>query len=269
MWPKNNVCAAVLTFDFDAESLWRGTVGVHTPAPLSRGKYGATIGVPRILKLLDKYDIKATFFVSGNAAEMYPKIVKEIHRRGHEIGHHGYMHESPVKLKPEEEKAILEKGTSILFNITGEKPLGYRSPAWDFSPNTARLLKEHGIIYDSSLMADEKPYEIKVNGTQTLLELPVDWVLDDAPYFLFMFFPTYISGTASPSKVYETWKSEFDGYYEDGGCYILTMHPQIIGRSSRIAILEKLIQYIRSKPRVWFTRCIDVANYWLNKKTCS
>jgi peptidoglycan/xylan/chitin deacetylase (PgdA/CDA1 family) len=265
MWPKSSACAVVLTFNLDAESLWTGTVRVHTPAPLSRGRYGAIVGVPRILKMLEKYDLKATFFVSGNAAETYPEIVKEIYNKGHEIGHHGYMHESPVRLNPEEEKAVLEKGRNILVNITGEKPRGYRSPAWDHSPNTVRLLKEHGMIYDSSLMADEKPYEIEINSMQTILELPVDYVLDYAPYFLFTFFPSYLAGTSDPSKVYEIWKSEFDGYYREGGCFILTMHPQIIGRFSRMAILEKLLQYIQSKPHIWFARCIDVANYWLHE----
>jgi len=263
-WPNGAKCAINLTFDFDAESSWIGSWGMNTPNPLSRGEYGARVGIPRLLKLLDNYNLKGTFFVPGYTAEKYPELTREIHTRGHEIGHHGYLHESPEKLTLDEEKEILEKGMAILVDITGEKPLGYRSPGADFSPNTPKLLHDLGFVYDSTLMADEKPYWLRIGKLEHgLLEIPISHELADSSHFLFNFPPTYLAGMSSPSKVFEIWADEFKGYYASGGCYVLICHPQISGRYHRLKLLEKLIQYLQGHKGVWFTRCIDTAKYWM------
>lgn len=277
LMPNGYKCAAVLTFDFDAQSLWLGSLGVSSPTYLSRGEYGAVVGAPRILDLLDKYNIKSTWFVPGHTADTYPDVVKEVHRRGHEIGHHGYCHESPVKFTREEEDGILTKGAEALERVTGEKPRGYRSPAWDLSPNSVDLFVEHGFVYDSSQMANDfTPYRLR-NGDQVsmeegikfgeevnVIEIPVTWGLDDFPQFEFLLFPIYLMGLSNPSKVKESWLGDFDYCYDHipGGVWVLTMHPQCIGRGHRMIMLEEIIEYINSKPGVWWTTMIEVANAW-------
>lgn len=267
MWNNNQKCGVALCFDFDAESMWI-SAKFTTPALESRGEYGARVGVPRILPLLDRYDIRATFFVPAETARRHPSLVKEIHDRGHEIGHHGDMHESPMKLKLDEEKRILETGFETLEKVTGERPKGYRSPAGELSPNSIRLFQEYGFLYDSSMMGDDfQPYFLKEDGKETnVVEIPFSWELDDAPYFLFSFRPTFYTGMSSPSKVYDIWATEFDGAYDNGGVFTLTMHPQIIGRYHRLQMLEKLIQYIAGHTDVWFATCAEVANDWLKQQ---
>lgn len=267
MWKDGKQCAVVLGFDFDAESLW-ATVGLTTPTPQSRGNYGAKVGVPRILSLLDQYGIKATFFVPADTARRHPDLVKEIHGRGHEIGHHGDVHESPVNVERDEEKRILDVGMETLEKLTGERPKGYRSPAWDLSPNSVGLLEEYGFMWDSSMMGDDfQPYYLKDQDRETkIVEIPVSWELDDAPHFLFNFFPAYFVGMSSPSKVYEIWAAEFDGAYSNEGAFILTMHPQIIGRWHRLQMLEELIQYMAGHPGVCFATCTELATDWLKQR---
>lgn len=266
MWPNTKQCAVLLTFDFDAESLWLA-YGRDTPTYLSRGEYGARVGVPRILSLLDRYNIRATFFIPGLTAERHPQVVQEIHARGHEIGHHGYRHEGPTELTLEEERAALEQGFASLEKVMGQRPKGYRSPDWDLSHNSIRLFHEYGFLYDSSMMAsDFHPYRLKLDEAEIdLVELPVSWELDDAPHFHFNFSP-YRVGMSAPSKAYEIWSAEFEGAYAEGGAFILTMHPQIIGRYHRLQMLERLIQYIAGQPEVWFATCTEVATAWLKQQ---
>lgn len=261
-----NKCTVLLTFDFDAESLWAGEK-FETPTYQSRGEYGARVGVPRILSLLDQYDICATFFIPGIIVKKYSNIVKEIHEKGHEIGHHGYLHQSPSRLELKEERQALEQGIEAIETVTGQKPKGYRSPSWDLSQNSIRLFREYDFLYDSSMMGDDfQLYPISLDGKKTeLIEIPVSWELDDAPYFLFNFSP-YRVGLSSPSHVYEIWAAEFDGAYVNEGTFTLTMHPQIIGRYHRILMLEKLIQYIKGHARVEFTTCAEAAGQWLKQR---
>ena len=267
MWDKNKKCCVVLSFDFDAESMW-ARAKPFRPALTSRGEYGARVGVPRILSLLDKYGIRGTFFVPADTARRHSAIVKEIHDGGHEIGHHGDVHENPLRLEMDEEKRILDTGFETLEKVTGLRPKGYRSPGWELSPNSVRLFREFGLLYDSSMMGDDfRLYRLKDKGKETdVVEIPISWELDDAPHFMFNFSPAYLVGMSAPSKVYEIWSAEFDGAYLNDGVFTLTMHPQIIGRYHRLVMLEKLIKYIRGHTGVWFTTCTDVANDWLNKK---
>src|SRR5918998_212420 len=216
MTHRATVC---LTFDFDAISLWIGPQGAASPSMISRGEFGA-VGARRILRLLDRFGVPATFFVTGHTAETYPAIVREIAAAGHEIGHHGYLHENPAALgSVEREREVLAKGLRALDRVAGVRPVGYRSPAWDNSPHTVELLLEFGFRYESSLMGDDfTPYWCRVGdvirpdgpyefGPEVdLVELPVSWVLDDFPHFEYLALKDRRSpGLSAPSKVEEIW----------------------------------------------------------------
>jgi peptidoglycan/xylan/chitin deacetylase (PgdA/CDA1 family) len=270
--PKGKKCAACLSFDFDAISLWMGAFRQSSPTAVSRGEFG-DVAAQRILDLLDKYSIKTTWCIPGHTIETYPDTVKEIFANGHEIGHHNYLHETPLGLNLEQERKIMKRGIDCIKEITGERPLGYRSPAWDLSPNTIGILLEERFIYDSSMMAhDYLPYKVrsgdvpsqdgayKFGNDTNLIELPVSWSLDDFPHFEFLL-SNPGSGLKAGSAVLENWVNDFDYMYENisGGVFNIVFHPQIIGRGHRMIVLEKLIQHIMNKEDVWFTRMIDVA----------
>lgn len=263
MWKDGMKCAVALGFDIDAETLWLGSFKQDTPAHLARGSYGPNVGMPRIMDLLDRYGVKASFFIPGWTAEHYPKVVEEIHRKNHEIGHHGYLHENVSRRTKDVEEEILQKGIEILKGFTGVKPVGYRSPAGGYSAHTLQFLTDYGFLYDSSLVGKDEPYYLAVEGREKkLLELPFSWELDDAPHFLFSFVP-YHTGMAAPSKVLEIWRDEFDWCYREGGYYNLVCHPQIIGRRHRMKMLEDLIRHIRGHADVWFATHREIAEYWL------
>lgn len=262
--PNSTIC---LSFDFDAMSVWFGykTVG---PAMLSRGEYGARVGVYRILDLLKQYNLPATFFIPGHTVESFPEPVEAVLAAGHEVAHHSYAHIDPSLQTPDEERADLERALRVLEKI-GVKPLGYRSPSDDFSSSTAMLLEEFGFLYDSSLMADDFcPYHPRIGDQVTALtplvkgrearfwELPMCFEFDDWPHFQFSFDP-YRNGTSAPSKVLEIWQSEFDWMHShvDGGILTVCMHPQVIGRAHRIAMLEQFIQHCQAAGDVQF-KCL-------------
>jgi peptidoglycan-N-acetylglucosamine deacetylase len=250
--PKSTVC---LTFDFDALSVWFGYERT-TPAMLGRGEYGARVGVPRVLELLDRRGIRATFFVPGHTVESFPVETASILERGHEIAHHSYAHVDPSGQTREEETDDMERALDVLEGI-GVKPLGYRSPSADLSESTLELVEAHGFVYDSSLMADDyKPFHPRIGDRvsqteplergreSTLWELPMSFELDDWVHFQFNFEP-YRKGGAPPSAVLEIWRDEFDWMHEhvDGGVLTVCMHPQVIGRGHRIAMLERFVEH--------------------------
>ena len=257
-WPGNNKVAAALSFDLDNEttSLRDGNL---SPGELSQGEYGSRVAVGRILALLDKYQIKATFFIPAVVAKLYPDSVKQVTARGHEIGLHGWIHERNSQLTEEQERELMTKSAATLQEIAETRPAGIRTPSWDYSPSTVKIIRELGLLYDSSLMADERPYEVLYEGQKTgLVELPVEWILDDYPYFGMNRFST-IRPHIAPEDVLDIWQKEFDVAYQEGSLFVLTMHPHIIGHRSRILILEKLIQHMRAQPGVWFARHDEVA----------
>lgn len=259
-WPEGARVAVALSFDFDTE-----TVSLRnrqtSPSLLSQGQYGARAAIPRILDLLERYEIPASFFVPAVSAMLYPEEVKRIAAGGYEIGIHGWIHERNSQLEEDDERALMKKALDTLTEISGYKPVGIRTPSWDYSPNTLKLIKELGLLYDSSLMADDNPYEVLEEGEPSgVVELPVEWILDDYPYFGMSRF-SGIRPHIQPSDVFEIWAAEFDGAYEEGGLFILTMHPHIIGHRSRVRMLEKLIRYIRSHPGVWFATHEAIARY--------
>ena len=268
-----------LTYDFDAYTNWIGSVGASSPSMISRGEFGP-IGVRRILAILAEYAAKATFFIPGAVAVSYPRVVAAIRDAGHEIGHHGWLHENPAKLNLEEESRILERGLEAFREVLQIRPAGYRSPSWDNSPNTVKLLLEHGFEYESSLMGnDYEPYWCRIGdqwsmseayefGRPTpLVEMPVAWHLDDWPWFEYI--PGYAQGLKAPSTVLEVWKGEFDYLYNQvgHGVLIITMHPQAIGRGHRLNMLREFLDYVSTHAGVGFSTCIDYVRYWKTGRT--
>ena len=253
-WPEKYRSAVILGFDFDAESNELRTAPGKI-VPITKGKYGATVGLDRIFNLLDSFSIPATFFVPGWVAENYAGKVKEIQSRGFEVAGHGYLHEKVSELSVEDERHVLEKCLKGIRQVTGVVPLGYRAPWFDFSGNSLNLLGEFGFQFDSSLMNQDLPYFIKSSPEGRLLvELPVDWCLDD--------WPVFEMDRKSVKTVREIWQSEFDALYSAGSLFNLTMHPECIGRPARIDMLREFIQYIQSKRNVWFASAGEVSKWW-------
>ncbi|UCE11825.1 MAG: polysaccharide deacetylase [Candidatus Thorarchaeota archaeon] len=267
-WANGAKAVACFTFDLDAEISWRNILRRHgierdNPVVLSQGEYGPNSAVPRILKLLEKYDVKSCFFIPGEVAEKYPEVVGEIHDAGHEVGNHGYSHRNPARCTLEEEREELLMGERILKGITGETPKGYRAPAADLSANTHSLLAENGLTYDSTMMGNDLPYVIKI-GSKEIVELPIRWLLDDWVYFGFNYFPPleYQSGISNHRKVLEIWSDEFDAIYTEGLYFMLVMHPQLMGVPSRAKMLDDLIGHMKGKEGVWFATPFELSSYW-------
>ena len=252
----------MFTFDFDAETLWisRDPSNWKRPGTLSQGTYGAKAGVPKILELLRHYGLKATFFVPGWTAEKYASRIEAMLHNGHEIGHHGYLHEWIDPDFPAQEREALEKGLAALKAV-GVRPSGYRSPAGETSENLISLLAEYNFLYDSSLQDDIVPYRLRLPGSVPgPIELPWHWSLDDAPYMLFSLKnPRPIM---TNSHVLEIWRDEFQAIYESRGLFNLVCHPQVIGRPSRLALLREFIDFTMKFPNVWYATGTEVASAW-------
>lgn len=270
-----------LTFDYDAYSVWIGSVGATSPSMISRGEFGP-IAVRRILPLLQERKIKATFFIPGHTVLAFPKTVEDIAAGGHEIGHHGWVHENPVSTTADQERWIMDKGLEAIDKVVGQRPVGYRSPAWDNSPRTVPLLLEYGFTYESSLMGNEydaywcrvgdewsKTDPWKFGKPVDLVELPVSWMLDDFPHFEVILGSN--PGYTSPRAVLQMWIDEFDYLYDriGKGLFNVTMHPQTIGRGARMLILEGLIDHIQGKRGVTFGTLAEYTAKWRVGKTPS
>jgi peptidoglycan/xylan/chitin deacetylase (PgdA/CDA1 family) len=259
-WPNNGRVAVALSFDLDAETLYLRSNQL-SPQPLSRGEYGARVGTPRILALLDRHKVPASFFIPTVAAELHPDAIDAILASplGHEIGVHGWVHEVLSGLVGTEERELTRRAFDFWTKRLGRAPVGIRCPSWDFTKDTLSLIRELGFLYDSSLMGDDRPYEIVAEGTPTgIVELPVEWILDDFAYYSYDR-PNYAYMRMGDDAVYEVYKDEFDTAYEEGTMFLLTMHPQITGHRSRIQVLERLVAYMKSKPDVWFATHEQVA----------
>ena len=257
-WPNGARVAVGLSFDVDNATATLSTGNLDYEI-LSRGEYGAVDGLPRILRMLDRQQIPSSFFIPAASAVLHPGMVELIKasKLNHEIGVHGWIHERlPLLNDEKEEQRLLDLSIETLTKLTGKKPVGYRAPSWKFSKWTMGQVQAAGFLYDSSLMASDDPYELLLDGKPTgIVELPIERILDDAPYF---------GGNAdgsmpSLSDVYEVFQSEFDVAYEEGGLYLLTMHPHMIGHRSRVAMLERLVQHMKRKPGVWFATHEQIA----------
>ena len=259
-WKGGAPACVALSFDPDHETstLRDGSV---SPGRLSQGEYGSRVAVPRILEVLKRHRIPASFFVPAVVALLHPDEQRRVIDEGHEIGMHGWIHEWTGALLENVERDLMRRAYETLTKITGKTPVGVRVPSWDFSPSTLKLIRELGLLYDSSLMADDEPYELLEDGQPTgVVELPVEWIKDDAPY-LGMNRASTIRPYTPPSAVLEIFKAEFDGAVAEGGLFLLTMHPHIIGHRSRIALLEALIQHMKRVDGVWFATHEELARY--------
>jgi peptidoglycan/xylan/chitin deacetylase (PgdA/CDA1 family) len=247
----------------DAESAMLGVDPSHADrmSAISHQAYGPLTGVPRLLKILAKHGITSTFFVPGYTAVRYPDVVRAIVADGHEIAHHGYLHE-PMRGKTEQQEAdILDRGLEVLESVTGSRPVGYRAPMWELNWHSPKLLSARGFLYDSSLMDTDHPYELDANDGASLVEIPIQWALDDWEQYCYV--PEF-SGSGlieSPSKAMEMWRLEFDAMRAEGGAYVLTNHPFLSGRPSRAQALDSLIEYVCSHDDVWVTSLQDIANH--------
>ena len=260
-WPNGSRVAVGLSFDLDNETTTLRD-GLSSPALLSQGEYGSRAGLPRVLSLLDRHGIAASFFVPAVSAMLHEDSMKAIGRSGrHEVGLHGWIHERNSQLDGTTERDLLTRAAKALEAATGKKPAGMRTPSWDYSPQTIQIARELGLVYDSSLMADDRPYEIVAAGQPTgVVELPVEWILDDFPYF-WMDRSSTVRPTMTPDEVFAIWKAEFDVAYEERGLFILTMHPHVIGHRARMAMLDRLVTHMKSKPGVWFATHEQIAQH--------
>ncbi len=245
-----------LSFDFDAMSVW--VAGTSDPAAISRGEFGA-VAIERILALLQRHGARATFFIPGHTALAYPFLVREIRDAGHEIGHHGWVHENPALLSAAAEREVFIRGLDALQRAAEISPVGYRSPAAAFSEYTIEVLLEHGMLYDSSCSgSDFAPYYLRRGDSYSsteayhfgdaseLVEMPFSWILDDFPHFEFEV--GWSTEQSPPSSVREIWQGEFDYAVRSspGGTFVLCMHPQVIGRGHRLDMLDSLVGHMAS-----------------------
>jgi len=257
VWPNGARVAVCLSVDPDNFSIPLNA-GNTNPIAISAGEYGALDGLPRMLRLFDKHHIPASFYIPAVAAMLHPEMIQEIDKRKHhEVAIHGWIHENPMTLDdPVEEWRLISQAIDLLEKQWGRRPVGNRNPSWTMSTHTIGLLKKAGLLYDSSLQAMDEPHEILVDGQPTgLIELPVNWIIDDSP----MYGPA--GDFPSPRLIMQTFRDDFDVAYKEGTLFMLTMHPHITGQRSRIGQLEELILYMKSKPGVWFATAEEIAKY--------
>lgn len=257
-WPGGARVAVLLSFDVDNETvhgLRDGEIGI---GPLSQGQYGARVALPRILRLLDDRGIPATFFFPAWSLKLAPEQAELIQGSGrHEIAVHGWIHETNAELDARVEERLLRRAVDAITEITGERPVGYRAPSWNHSRDTLRIVREMGFLYESSLMHDDRPYELLADGEPTgMVELPVEWILDDAPLL-----NPRGGRYMNPRDLMRVWMDEFDGAWEEGTMFLLTLHPHVIGHRSRMVALEGLIDHIAERDGVWFATHEQAARY--------
>jgi peptidoglycan/xylan/chitin deacetylase (PgdA/CDA1 family) len=266
--------------DVDAVAGWLGSYGGEdSPDDISRGLFAGEVGAPRLLDLFDKYQLKTTWFIPGHSIETFPEQMKEVVKRGHEVGAHGYSHENPIAMTPQQEEEVLLKSITLIEELSGKKPTGYVAPWWEFSNVTNELLDKHGIKYDHSLMHNDfSPYYVRIGDSWTkidyakkanewmkplirgeetdLIEIPANWYLDDLPPMMFIKKSPNSHGFVNPRDLEEMWRDQFDWVYEnmDYGVFTMTIHPDVSGRPQVLKMHERLIQHISSHEGVrWVT----------------
>lgn len=261
-WPHGADCAVALCFDVDAESavLQVDRKYATHATTMSHQAYGPRVGVPRLLAQLRRADVRATFFVPGFTAELYPDTVRRIVADGHEVGWHGYLHELPGELPVDEQRAIIERAAELLEPLTGRRPVGYRAPWWQLSLESPELLAGAGFHYDSSLMDDDVPYLLGADSG-TLVELPVHWSFDDWEQYGFFIDPPLGDALESPGKLLAIWQEEFEAFREEGLLQVLTMHPFLSGRPARSRIVGRFVEFARSVGDPWFATCGEIADH--------
>jgi peptidoglycan/xylan/chitin deacetylase (PgdA/CDA1 family) len=261
-WPGGAHAACAITFDVDAESAILAVDRRYAAraSTMSHQAYGPKVGVSRLLGVLERAGVHATFFVPGFTARRYPDTVRRIVAAGHEVGWHNDLHEPPYSLSEDEERAILERGAEVLEPLTGERPRGYRAPWWELNERTPELLAAAGFAYDSSLMDDDVPYRLET-AAGSLIELPVHWSLDDWEQYAFLPEPDIGSQIELPSKVLELWTGELDAMRDEGCLLVITMHPFLSGRPARSKMLGEFLARVRERGDVWLARAGEIADH--------
>ena len=287
---KEILCA--FGIDVDAVAGWLGSYGGEdSPLDISRGMFSGEVGVPRLLQLLDRFGIKATWFIPGHSIETFPEQIKAVAAAGHEIGVHGYSHENPIAMTPEQEEIVLDRCIDLITQVGGRRPTGYVAPWWEFSPVTSELLLKKGIKYDHSLMhQDFQPHYVRTGDTWTnidytkhpdewmkplvrgdnvtnLIEIPANWYLDDLPPMMFIKESANSHGFVSPRDLEQTWRDQFDWVYReyDSAIFPITIHPDVSGRPQVLMMLERFYSYITSHPGVRFVTFDEIADNFAAK----
>lgn len=261
-WPHGARCAVAFTFDMDADSILHLAhhASAHTRvAAMSMLKYGPEVAVPRLVDLYARFGMRQTFFLPGWCMERYPNAVETILTGGHEIAHHGYLHEHPNACEPEQELYWLQRATEVIERMTGKRPRGFRAPSYRFSHSTLDFLVQEGFSYDASLMGDDIPYLLD-NGTgQQVVELPTHYAMDDWPHFMISRDLAYMMPPKSAQQGMDLYQEEFDAMWEYGGLWIAVWHPFLSGRLARCVAIARLIEYMHQKGQVWFATLEDIA----------
>jgi peptidoglycan-N-acetylglucosamine deacetylase len=259
-WKDGARCAVALSFDSDHETI-ELRFGGASYGKMSQGQYGARKGTPRIMRLLERHGVPATFFMPAVSALLHPNEARAVGANGHELGIHSWIHEFNSRLDHATERDLALRAADTLEKLSGRRPVGMRTASWDFSPYTLKIIREMGLLYDSSLMADDEPYELLDEGAPTgIVELPVEWIRDDAIYFN-MDRMAGLRPYTGPETVLNIFQRELDLAHEEGGLYVLTMHPHHIGHRSRIFILDEIIRHAKSLPGVWFATHEEIARW--------
>jgi len=259
-WPGGARCAVAFSFDSDHETN-ELREGGESIGKLSQGQYGNRQGVPRILDILRRHGLPASFYVPAVTALLYPDEQRRVAAEGHEVALHGWIHERNSVLPEPAERDLMQRAADTLERIAGQRPVGIRTPSWDFSPATLTIARDMGLLYDSSLMADVDCYELLLDGAPTgVVELPVEWIRDDAVYFNMNRFAGLRPYTP-PEAVFDIFRRELDAAHAEGGIFQLTMHPHISGYRSRIWILEELVKHAKALGNVWFATHADVVRH--------
>jgi peptidoglycan/xylan/chitin deacetylase (PgdA/CDA1 family) len=259
-WKDGARCAVALSFDSDHETS-ELRFGGKSAGKLSQGQYGGRVGSPKILRLLEKHAVPATFFMPAVSALIHPDEARAVTSAGHELGIHSWIHEFNSTLPYDAEREFAFRARDVLTRLSGVEPVGMRTASWDFSPSTLKIIRELRLLYDSSLMADSEPYELMEDGEATgVVEIPVEWIRDDAVYFN-MDRMSGLRPYTAPETVFDVFRRELEGAHAEGGLFVLTMHPHIIGHRSRFWILEEIVRLAQSLGEIWFATHADVARY--------
>jgi peptidoglycan/xylan/chitin deacetylase (PgdA/CDA1 family) len=258
-WPDGRRCAVMVCFDVDGETtaLSEDLALASRITTMSQCEYGPNVGVPRLLGLMKHLELPATFFIPSYIVEHHPKMTAAILSDGHEVGAHGHLHEKLADLSPGEEEEILLKSLGILESVTGQRPVGYRAPWFEINPGTADLLKREGFLYNASMMADDVPF-LHDNG---LVEIPGHWMLEDWEQFAFNADPAWGFIPEDCEKVYRLWWDEFAAMRDYGCCFVLTLHPWLSGRPSRVKLLERLLNDIIDTGDAWVATGSQIAEW--------
>ncbi|MFB5192541.1 polysaccharide deacetylase family protein [Alicyclobacillus fastidiosus] len=266
IWPNGKRVAVCLSWDVDGESAQYVRFPDRARNQLSelhQRLYGPQVGIWKVLNLLKEYEVPGTFYIPSYTAKLHPDMVEAILNDEHTVGLHGHLHHSLDQLTREEEQAVLVKSQEIFKELTGSVPRIFRSPSWELNRWSPELLVQHGVVSDSSLMDDEVPYALET-PRGPLIEIPIQWLLDDAEHWNHHR-ANRDKAISDPDAVFRLWSTEFDGYYATGGCFVLTLHPFISGRWAYMAVLERLIKYIRSFPGVWWTTLDEVTGWSVDR----